>query len=130
MKYHATGLSSSVSIADLRGRWDSRARELEPYAPAAAEAFRTAATELSDAISATGESVTLREAHEIGGYSIDHLQRIVKSGSIPNVGTKGRIRIRRSDVPVKPGHGVLRVHPRRAQFSRSAVVASAIKRGT
>ena len=49
-------------------------------------------------------TVTLKEAHLIGGYSIDHLQRLVAGGELENVGRKHRPRIRRSDVPIKPGH--------------------------
>lgn len=51
-------------------------------------------------------SVSLQEAHAIGGYSVDHLQRLVASEAIENVGRKGKPRIRRSDVPVKPGHAL------------------------
>lgn len=113
----------------LTESWLARARELEPYAPAAAEAFRTAARELLEQRQAVEDAVTLREAHEIGGYSIDHLQRVVKKGQIKNVGTKGRIRIRREDVPLKPGHQrALRHEASTPRLTRSAVVASAIGR--
>jgi hypothetical protein len=115
-------------LEQLQTRWFSRARALEPYAPAAAEAFRTASAELRDAIAAAEESVTLREAHDIGGYSIDHLQRVVKSGRIANVGTKGRIRIRREDVPIKPGRAALRVDKAEHPLRASAVVTSIIER--
>lgn len=115
----------------LTESWLARARELEPYAPAAAEAFRTAARELLKEQDAVEDSVTLREAHAIGGYSIDHLQRVVKKGQIKNVGTKGRIRIRREDVPIKPGHGAaLRSDRAPRQLRPSAVVASAIERNS
>lgn len=116
-----------VSLEGLPTRWVARAEELAPYAPAAAEAFRTAATELRDHLASAEDSVTLKEAHAIGGYSIDHLQRLVSDGTIDNVGRKGRPRIRRRDVPVRPGHAVLRLGARPPQLSRSAVVTSAIK---
>lgn len=48
--------------------------------------------------------VTLQEASELGGYSVDHLQRLVASGVIPNAGRKGAPRMRRADVPVRAGH--------------------------
>lgn len=51
------------------------------------------------------DAVTLEEASEIGGYSYDHLQRLVADGKIPNAGRKGSPRIHRQDVPRKPGHG-------------------------
>jgi len=56
--------------------------------------------------SLTSESVTLKEAGLLGGYSVDHLQRLVSAGDIENVGRKGRPRIRRGDVPTKPGHAL------------------------
>lgn len=85
--------------------WRQRAAELEPYAPAAAVAFRRAADELQDALHATeGEPLTLEEASQAGGYSVDHLRREVRRGHIPNAGRKNAPRIRRADVPRKPGH--------------------------
>jgi hypothetical protein len=50
--------------------------------------------------------LTLNEAHELGGYSVDHLQRMVATGQLENVGRKHRPRIRLRDVPVKPGHAL------------------------
>jgi len=91
-------------IASLPEEWRTRAAELEAFAPPAAEAFRRAATQLEDALRGSDQSVTLQEAHAIGGYSVDHLQRLVSSGAIANVGRKGKPRVRRSDVPVRPGH--------------------------
>lgn len=55
---------------------------------------------------ATDDVVTLREASAMGGYDYDSLQRMVSAGSIENVGRKGAPRIRRADVPVKPGHSL------------------------
>lgn len=117
-------------IAALLGQWRTRAKELEPYAPAVAEAFRRAAAELEQAQHGGDEGVTLREASEAGGYHIDHLQRLVSAGAIANVGRKGRPRIRRCDIPVKPGHSVLRGEDESRQLGASAVVASAIARST
>jgi hypothetical protein len=48
--------------------------------------------------------VRLQEASRLGGYSVDHLQRLVASGAIPNMGRKGAPLILRSDVPRKPGY--------------------------
>lgn len=72
------------------------------------------------------ESVTLRQASELGGYSYDHLQREVKAGRIPNLGAQGRPRIPRNAVPVKPGY-VLRPLADGDQVSaRRRIVASVI----
>lgn len=118
----------TASLALLANTWQQRAGELAPYAPAAAEAFRRAAGELEEALRGADESVTIQEAHAIGGYSVDHLQRLVSSGQLPNAGKRGRPRIRRVDVPVKPGHAALRQEDAARQLSASAVVASAITR--
>ena len=75
-------------------------------------------------------AVTLREASLIGGYSLDHLQRLVAGGQLENVGRKGRPRIRRDDVPVKPGRG-LRERDDPSQFdARRRIVASVAIRNT
>lgn len=109
--------------------WRARATELERYAPAAANAFRDAAKELEEALGTTTDAVTLSQASEIGGYSIDALQRMVAQGRIKNVGRKGRPRIARAAVPIKPGYADLSAQSARRTFSPTAVVASAIARG-
>lgn len=80
------------------------------------------------------EFVTLKEAHTIGGYSVDHLSRLIANGQLANVGHKYRPRIRRSDVPIKPGHARDRGLPigsRSDQFDiRRRIVASALTRET
>jgi hypothetical protein len=76
------------------------------------------------------EAVTLKEASALSGYSVDHLQRLVATGQLENVGRKGRPRIRRGDLPSKPGHHLppdLSGH----QFaSRRRIVAAATETGT
>lgn len=69
------------------------------------------------------DAVSLKEARLLGGYSIDRLQHLVAAGEIDNVGRKGKPRIRRSDVPVKPGY--LRLSAVESQLSaRRRIVAS------
>ena len=89
---------------DLVQLWRSEAEILAKYSEPSAAMTRRHADELEAALIDLDDVVTLTEAHLIGGYSIDHLQRLVASGEIPNVGRKNRPRIRRSDVPIKPGH--------------------------
>ena len=55
--------------------------------------------------SAAHETVTLTEAAEVGGYRYDSLSKMLREGKIENVGEKNRPRIRRMDIPVKPGCG-------------------------
>jgi hypothetical protein len=47
--------------------------------------------------------LTLTEAADRSGYSIDHLGRLIRDGTIPNAGRPGAPRIRRGDLPQKPG---------------------------
>ncbi len=49
------------------------------------------------------EELTLEQASELGGYSYSALEKGVRTGTIPNAGESGRPRIRRRDVPRKPG---------------------------
>ena len=54
------------------------------------------------------EELTLAEAAQETGYSYDHLQHMV-GDAIPNVGADGSPRVRRCDLPRKPGrNGTLR----------------------
>lgn len=75
------------------------------------------------------EALTLREAAMMSGYTVDHLQRLVSAGQLENIGRKGRPRIRRGDVPLKPGHRLL-ADEADSQFSqRRRIVASVIGNG-
>src|SRR2546430_15138848 len=50
--------------------------------------------------------LTLPDAAEISGYHPDSLARMVREGHIPDLRppkSKGMIRIRRGDLPIKPG---------------------------
>jgi hypothetical protein len=100
-------VSVSVTPAEVRGKWLARREEW------ARLGVRVDGAKLVDEIIADLDqlereaqlaSVTLKDAHLIGGYSIDHLQRLVAGGELENVGRKHRPRLRRSDVPTKPGY--------------------------
>jgi hypothetical protein len=93
-----------VIIAALPTQWRARASDLERFAPAAAQAFRECADQLVEAHQSAEESVSLKEASLLGGYSIDALQKMVAAGRLANAGRKGKPRIKRLEVPIKPGH--------------------------
>lgn len=118
-------------VAALLSQWRSRASDLERYAPVAAQAFRDAADELAEALNGAEETVSLKEASMLGGYPVDSLQRMVAQGRIQNFGRKGKPRIRRADVPLKPGHAAadLLDESGRRHIDASAVVASVKARG-
>lgn len=50
------------------------------------------------------DELTLAEAAEISGYAYSTLEHQVRMGELPNAGEKGRPRLRRRDLPRKPGH--------------------------
>jgi hypothetical protein len=49
------------------------------------------------------EALTLEQAAAASGYSYSTLQHLVADGRIKNAGSDGRPRIRRADLPRKPG---------------------------
>ncbi len=49
------------------------------------------------------ESLSLEQASAESGYSVDHLGRLVREGILPNAGEPYAPRIRRCDLPRKPG---------------------------
>ncbi len=76
---------------------EGRARSLEWAARMVEQALRSESDEL----------LTLPEASEISGYHPDSLARMVRDGQIPDLrpaGSKSMIRIRRGDLPIKPGN--------------------------
>src|SRR5687768_16361661 len=73
-------------------------------ADAAAKAWEKAADELEHSLRNRGEgALTLSEAAKVSGYSTDHLGRLVRKKRVQNVGRKSAPRIRRADLPQKPG---------------------------
>lgn len=50
------------------------------------------------------EKLTLEAAADESGYSRDHLSRLIAEEVLPNAGKKHAPRIRRRDLPRKPGH--------------------------
>jgi len=49
------------------------------------------------------EVLTLARASAESGYSVDHLGRLIREGRLPNVGRQRAPRLRRVDIPRKPG---------------------------
>ena len=94
-----------ATLTELQEKWSTRLAEWRALGVHVA-GERLAAEVLNDLRAlVTEDVVTLQEASLIGGYSVDHLQRLVAGGTIGNVGRKGAPRVRRADVPIKPGHG-------------------------
>lgn len=89
---------------NLPAAWRDEADRLERYAPAAAEAFRTAADELDQAQrEQDDELLTLERAATESGYAKRTIREMVADGRIANAGRKNAPRVRRVDLPLKPG---------------------------
>jgi hypothetical protein len=74
---------------------EPRARALEWAAAKMEQALRDESDQL----------LTLAQASEVSGFHPDSLGRMVRDGQIPDLrpaGSKGMIRIRRGDLPIKP----------------------------
>jgi hypothetical protein len=94
------------SAQELASVWRRRAADLRHWAAAegAAVAWECAAKELEAALRCDGgELLTLAEAARESGYTVDHLGRDIARGKIPNAGRLHAPRVRRSDLPKKPG---------------------------
>lgn len=118
----------TMTLSDLAPNWIARARQLEPYAPAAAAAFVNAARELEEALSTSAmEPLDLATASLESGYTRGHLRRMIREGTIPNAGSDEAPLILRGHLPKKPGHGLATTRPQHA--SSRVQVARAVAYG-
>jgi hypothetical protein len=89
-----------ASPRELPTFYRNRATQLLRYAPAAAEAFNEAAELLEAALLALdAELLTPEEVEDEGLCSAETVRRHVRQQKVENVGTAGRIQIRRADAP-------------------------------
>src|ERR1700691_4062667 len=92
------------SLADIR----TKAHELRDAFgdDARARALEWAAQQFEAALVADDDQLlSLSQAAMYAGYSMEHLARLVRDGTIQDLRPRGtrRIRIRRRDLPIKPG---------------------------
>lgn len=116
------------STQELAGLWRNRAAALRRWAAAegAAIALESAANELDEALRRNaGGLLTLAAAATESGYSVDHLGREISRGKIPNAGRRNAPRVRRSDLPKKPGAALPpsapALHIERAEIARAVI---------
>lgn len=95
-----------TSTSEIRDRWLARREEwrrLRVQVDGASLVdevladFEILATEHGDAL------LSLTEAARESGYSVGHLSREIRAKHIPNAGRDGAPKIRRRDLPRKPG---------------------------
>jgi hypothetical protein len=89
----------------LPAAWKARAESFRAHgADAQARTLEHVAGELEDALREAGETeLTLSEAAAESGYSERRLRELLAEDPQLNAGRKGRPRIRREDLPRKPG---------------------------
>lgn len=93
-----------ATLQDLLAKWETRRAEaarlkaLVPLETIAGEII----AELAALAPSGDEVLSLAEAAQESGYSVDRLQHLVAEGAIPNAGRKGKPGIRRRDLPRKP----------------------------
>jgi len=122
-----------AALYKLAERWRSDAERFLAYGDKrGARTCELHANELERAIGRRQrEVVSLETAAAESGYSVDHLGRLVREGTIPNAGEPGAPRIRRVDRPRKPGFNGSGVAACRTEPVRSAaqVVRSVLRNG-
>lgn len=98
-----------MTPSQLIARWQARREEWQRLG-AQVDGARLCEEVLADFESVLAQeddvALTLTEAAELSGYSPDHLGRLVRQGTIPNAGRPGAPRIRRRDLPIRPGSSV------------------------
>lgn len=116
-------------VIDLAADWREFAvRQREVGAVAQAFTLDWCAEKLEErSLNWERETLTLKQAAEESGYSRDHLGRLLASEILPNAGEPYAPRIRRRDLPRKPGHLAEPVSPHersldsKLQMARSVV---------
>lgn len=99
---HERNEQTSDLLTQLGEQWGEMAGTLEPYAPSAAAAYRACARELEEARRLQeAEPLTLQQASALSGYSVDHLGRMVRAGTLRNVGRKHKPLVLRRDLPMR-----------------------------
>ncbi len=91
----------------LSDSWRDKASAVRRYAPEVANALEDCAAELEESWrSWCEEELTVAQAAAESGYSAEHLRRQVRDGKLPaerGNGKKSHIKVRRGDLPRKPG---------------------------
>ncbi len=99
--------STELLVSRLKMRWQGEAEILHRRgADEQAAVLKSCATELEqEGRQLSLEELTLEQAVVESGYSYSALQKMVREGTIPNAGKKCVPRVRRCDLPKKPGSG-------------------------
>ena len=107
-----------MELHRLPQTWRERAAYLEQFGdPTSARLWKLAAMELERSLqSVADETLSLAEAAQLSGYTLDHLGDLIRQGKLPNAGRPGAPRIRRADLPTKNPQGRGRPPRRRSDL--------------
>jgi len=99
-------MAHSDRMQELVREWREEAGTLRPYGgESSVAALDACAADLEAALREVDDEVlTIAEAAEVSGYSVDHLGRLLREGVIPTAGEPHAPRICRKDLPRKLGH--------------------------
>lgn len=114
---------------DLPAAWREKADGLEEFgATEQATTLRRCANDLEQTAEEWGdEALTLTDAATYGGYSADHLGRLVRQGKLPNAGRPNAPRILRRHVPIRSTRGQLAPNPYSIDTENEQIVRSIIE---
>ena len=89
----------------LANAWRAKAHDLRDMAlESEARVFERCAYDLERSLAEYDlEALTLQQSADESGFSYGHIQRLVAEGAVENVGAPGSPRVRRGDLPRKPG---------------------------
>ena len=92
---------------DIVNRWTKRRDELQKLR-AAVDGAAICEEVLADLDvlqrAEDADLLTLAEAATVSGYCADHLGRLIRAGTLTNHGRKNAPRVRRGELPRKPGY--------------------------
>lgn len=95
-----------MTLTELSRSWRERGDDLDPYSPAAAEAFRAAASELEEALQAAeGALLPPTESSAESSLSKRRLRELEAEGKLTNYGRKGAPLYKRGDLPRRRAKG-------------------------
>lgn len=118
-----------MTLAEFRQRWERRRDEWARFG-VSVDGAKLAAEVVADLdafeSSAADEVLTLTDAARESGYSAEHLRHLIASGQLENAGRKHAPRVKRSDLPRKPGASASIVRPEGSTHSSYNVDADAL----
>lgn len=101
-------VSEVLTIESLPSHWRAEAARLRHWCgdhDPVARALVTVAAQVEQVLAtAADDLLTLGKAASESGYSVEHLGRMLREQPVLNAGRRGAPRIRRGNLPMKPGY--------------------------